>query len=215
MRPLQVKTLMMGLFFWGLLGLHLIPGSIAERIRDLPLGEYWVAWAAAPLCLLAGWLAVPWLVRLQGGPSAVDEEMRQYTERDRRPGQDGFVPLFSRAVAWLTTKGLEGSLAVKSPRRRYGHLGIMPFPALLLLSIVVVQGANSVFSGPYEDARCMVVRSWKYRGETSLAFACQRSDGDALEEGVSVRPLPPRFSARVRRGALGVWLFDQTSVRVE
>jgi len=89
----------------------------------------------------------------------------------------------------------------------------MPFPVLLLVSIVVIESANSAFSGPYEDARCMVVRSWKYHGETSLAFACQRSGGEALEEGVSRPPLPARFSARVRRGALGVWLLDRSSVR--
>jgi hypothetical protein len=75
----------------------------------------------------------------------------------------------------------------------------MPFPALLLVSITFVESANSAFSGPYEDARCMVVRSWKYKGETSLAFACQRSNSEPLEEGVSPPPLPARFSARVRR----------------
>jgi hypothetical protein len=216
MRGPKVKTQMLGLFFGGLGGLLLIPRVLAERIRDLPLGQYWVAWASAPACLLACWLAVPWLVRLEGGSSAVDEDMRRDAERARRPPDDTFqVPLFSRAVAWLTVRGVEGSLKTKSPRRRYGHLAVMPFPALLLLSIVVVESANSAFSGPYEDARCMVVRSWKYKGETSLAFVCQRSSGEALEEGVSARPLPARFSARVRRGALGVWLFDRTSVREE
>jgi hypothetical protein len=216
MRGPEVKTLMLGLFFGGLIGLLLIPRVLADRIRDLPLGPYWVAWAAAPACLLAGWLAVPWLVRLQGGSSAVDEDMQRDAETARRPPNDTFqVPLFSQAVAWLTTKGVEGSLKTKSPRRRYGHLAIMPFPALLLLSIVVVESANHAYSGPYEDARCMVVRSWKYKGETNLAFACQRSSGEALEEGVSFPPLPARFTARVRRGALGVWLFDRTSVRDE
>jgi hypothetical protein len=78
---------------------------------------------------------------------------------------------------------------------------------------IIVESANSAFSGPYEDAQCTVVRSWKYEGKTSLAFACRRSSGEALEEGVSPRPLPPRFGARVRRGALGVWLLDRTSVR--
>ena len=216
MRRPEAKTLMLGLFLGGLFSLRAIPRLVAARIRDLPLGPYWVAWAAVPVCLLTGWLAVPWLVRLQGGPSAVDEKMREFTQKYGDPPEDGVErPLFFYTVTRFTVRGVEGSLSAKRPWLRYGHLSVVPVPALLLLCIVVVQGANSAFSGPYEDARCMVVRSWKYKGETSLAFACQRANGEALEEGSSAPPLPPRFTARVRRGALGVWLFDRTSVRGE
>ena len=114
MRGLEVKKLMLGLFFGGLFGLLLIPRALAAHIRDLPLGQYWVAWATAPAWLIAGWLAVPWLVRLQDGPSAVDEDMRRDAESVRRPADGAWpIPLFSRAVAWLTIKGVEGSLKTR------------------------------------------------------------------------------------------------------
>ena len=89
----------------------------------------------------------------------------------------------------------------------------MPFPALLLLSLVVIQIVNSSLSGPYEPVTCAVVRSWVHEGKASRVLVCQRASGEALEEsGPLEASVPTRFAARARKGGLGVWLLDLRGV---
>jgi hypothetical protein len=192
-------ALMVGVFGGGLYALQAVPRWVATRIVDEPLGQYWVACLPALPLMLGYWLAVPWLMRLQGGAAVLDEEMRGQVDDAERP--------------WFWRKLLEGNLRAKSPRLRHGYLALMPLPALLAVTTGVVMYANSALSGTYEEANCDVIRSWKFDGKWSRAFVCRRSIGEALEEGLTEGPRPDHFTARVRRGALGVWLLDGRSVR--
>lgn len=202
-----------GLCVAGLAGLVLLGRSTSAGAGDLALGNYWLAWAAAPVCLLACWIAIPWMVRLQGGGAAIDADMRTAADEAAHRSETGGAPtLLHSLVDRLVVRGAR-DLSVRSPRRRYAHLGLMPVPALLLLSILGIRGANSAFAGPYEDVQCAVTRSWRYQGRTNVAFTCSRSSGEALEEGMVDRPFPFHFVARARPGGLGVWLLDQGSVR--
>jgi len=211
MRQRIAETIFLVLFLGGLLALNVVPAWVAARIRDEPLGEYWLAWLMAPLWLVLLWLAVPWFVQLSGGAAAVDEGMRKDIVRAREPMQL-FWP-FLMMSRWLAVKGLEGSLRAASPRRRYGHLAVMPFPALVLLTIVLMQITNSALSGPYEPVTCAVVRSWVQDGKASRVFVCHRASGEALEEGGPSAFVPNRFAARARKGGLGVWLLDRRGVQ--
>ena len=66
MRKRIAETIFGFLFLGGLLGLNVVPEWVAARIGDEQLGVNWLAWLMAPLWLVLGWLAVPWLVQLSG-----------------------------------------------------------------------------------------------------------------------------------------------------
>jgi hypothetical protein len=195
----SAETLTVGAFLGGLYAFQAGPRWVAARIGDEAIGEYWVACLPVLPLMIGCWLAVPWLMRFHGGAAALDEEMRRHVDDEERP--------------WIWRKLLAENQRGKSPRWRHGYLALMPLPLLLTVTTCLVMYANSALSGPYEEAKCDSIRSWVYEGKKSRAFVCRRSTGEALEEGLTEKPGPDHFVARVRRGALGVWLLDGASVR--
>jgi hypothetical protein len=147
MRVAVVKMLMTILFVGGLFGLFVASRGFTCAVGEIPVGDAWLVWATVPVGLLTAWLAIPWLVRMHGGPAALDEDMQRDADRMRGPREGMPRPSMAGGIAWLTALALDAGLKATSPRRRYAHLAVLLFPSLVLLSWMLAEHANAAFAG--------------------------------------------------------------------
>jgi hypothetical protein len=212
MRANVGKGILFVLFFGGLIGIIRLMSQPDVRHGELVVGTNWIALVTGFLWFVPCWAAVPWLVRLYGGAAALDEDLRKDLDEARAPKPQVDLLVFPEAMRRLAAIGLRGSLQVKSIRRRYGHLALAPWPTLAVVSTLATQSINDAFAAAYEDVQCMVTGTFKNEGRIEHAFICRRSGGEEIAETDTFREFPAMFSAKARRGALGIWLLDPNTI---
>jgi hypothetical protein len=212
MRAYVGKGILFVLFFGGVIGIIYLRDPSGVRHGEMVMGTSWSALVIGFLWFVPCWAAVPWLVRLYGGPAALDEDLRKDMEDARALALTGGFPVFDQVVGRLTELGVRGSLQAKSIRRRYGHLALAPWPALTVVSTLAIRSINDSFAAPYEDVQCMVIHTFQNEGRTERGFVCRRSGGEQIDETDTYSAVPGAFSAKARRGALGVWLLDPKTI---